>query len=67
MVHCRAAVRGGCRGYSCGMDDDDYDTNPVGLFGRLRNMKALTWIVIIGLLALTIGGSAIIFFVQSLG
>lgn len=48
-------------------DDDDYDTRPVGLFGRLRNMKALTWIVIIGLLALTVGGSAILFIFQGLG
>ena len=47
-------------------DDDDYENHPVGLFGRLRNMKALTWIVIIGLVALTVGGSAIVFFFQSL-
>ena len=48
-------------------DDEDYETNPVGVFGRLRNMKALTWIVIIGLLALTIGGTAILFIFQSIG
>ncbi len=48
-------------------DDDDYDRNPVGLFGRLRNMKALTWIVIIGLLALTVGGTAILLIAQGLG
>jgi len=48
-------------------DDDDYDRNPVGLFGRLRNMKLLTWIVIIGLVALTLGGTAILFIAQGLG
>ncbi len=48
-------------------DDDDYDARPVGLLGWLRNRKTLTWIVIIGLLALTVGGSAIIFFAQTLG
>lgn len=48
-------------------DDDDYERNPVGLFGRLRNQKALTWVVIIGLVALTIGGSAIVFFFQTAG
>ena len=47
-------------------DEEDYETNPVGVFGRLRNMKALTWIVIIGLLLLTVGGTALIFFVQGL-
>lgn len=43
------------------MTDDDYDSRPVGLFGRLRNAKVLTWVLIIGILALTIGGSAIFF------
>lgn len=44
--------------------DDDYDRNPVGFLGWLRNRKGLTWIVIIGLVLLTVGGSAILFFVQ---
>ena len=48
-------------------DDEDYDRNPVGLFGRLRNQKALTWIVIVGLLALTVGGTAILLIGQWLG
>lgn len=45
-------------------DDDDYDRNPVGLFGWLRNRKGLAWLVIIGLVLLTVGGSAIVFFAQ---
>ena len=45
-------------------DDDDYERNPVGVFGWLRNRKLLTWIVIIGLILLTVGGSAILFFAQ---
>ena len=44
--------------------DDDYDRNPVGFLGWLRNRKGLAWIVIIGLVLLTVGGSAILFFVQ---
>lgn len=45
-------------------DDDDYDRRPVGFLGWLRNRKGLTWLVIIGLVLLTVGGSAILFFVQ---
>lgn len=41
------------------MTEDDEDTSPVGFLGRLRNFKALTWVLIIGLLALTVGGTTI--------
>lgn len=44
--------------------DDESDTSPVGFLGRLRNMKALAWVVIVGLVLLTIGASSILFFVQ---
>jgi hypothetical protein len=42
------------------------DSRPVGFLGKLRNMKVLTWVLIVGLLALTIGGSAILFILQLL-
>lgn len=42
------------------MSDDD-DTSPVGFLGKLRNMKGLTWVLIVALLALTLGGSSILF------
>jgi hypothetical protein len=45
-------------------DDDDYDRNPVGFLGWLRNRKAIVWVVIIGLILLTVGGTTIVFFVQ---
>lgn len=41
------------------MSDNDDDSRPVGFLGKLRNAKVLTWVLIIGLLALTIGGSTI--------
>jgi hypothetical protein len=40
------------------------DSRPVGFLGKLRNMRVLTWILIIGLLALTIGGSTILFLIE---
>jgi hypothetical protein len=45
------------------MSDDD-DTRPVGFLGRLRNMKAIAWVVIIGLVLVTVGASTILFFIQ---
>ncbi|MDF1477476.1 hypothetical protein PYV02_00080 [Leifsonia sp. H3M29-4] len=45
------------------MSDDD-DDRPVGFLGRLRNMKAIAWIVIIGLVLLTVGASTILFILQ---
>jgi len=47
------------------MSDDD-DTGPVGFMGKIRGMKAITWVLIIGLVALAIGGTSIIFIVQGL-
>jgi hypothetical protein len=46
-------------------DDEDYDRNPVGFFGWLRNRKAIAWIVIIGLILLTVGGTAVVLFLQN--
>lgn len=43
-------------------DDDDY--RPVGFLGKLRNARVLTWVLIIGLIALTVGGASIVFLVQ---
>lgn len=42
---------------------NDEDTSPVGFMGKLRSMKVLTWVVIVSLLILTLGGSAILFLV----
>jgi len=47
-------------------DDDDYDRRPVGFLGWLRARKGLAWIVIIALVVLTVGASAIVFIVQAL-
>jgi len=46
---------------------DDDDTGPVGFMGKIRGMKAITWVLIIGLVALAIGGTSVIFVLQSLG
>lgn len=43
------------------MNDDDYDRHPVGFFGKLRGLKALTWLLIVGLLALTVGAASLVF------
>lgn len=48
------------------MTEDDEDTSPVGFLGRLRTFKALTWILIVGLLALTVGGTTIFVLFQGL-
>ena len=48
------------------MTEDDEDNSPVGFLGRLRNFKGLTWILIIGLLALTVGGTSLVFLFQGL-
>ena len=45
---------------------DQEDTGPVGFMGKIRGMKAITWVLIIGLVALAIGGTSIIFIVQGL-
>lgn len=45
---------------------NDRNSQPVGTMGKLRNMKGLTWVLIFALLALTIGGTVILFIVQTL-
>ena len=47
------------------MSDDDYDRNPVGFLGWLRNRKGLVWIVIISFLVLTLGASTVAFIIQA--
>jgi len=39
----------------------DYDDRPVGFMGRVRNMKLLTWVLIIGLVAATVSGATVLF------
>lgn len=39
----------------------DHDERPVGFMGRVRTMKILTWLLIIGLIGLTIGGTSLLF------
>lgn len=39
----------------------DHDERPVGFMGRVRNMKVLTWALIIGLVGLTVGGTTLLF------
>ncbi|MET0954948.1 hypothetical protein [Cryobacterium arcticum] len=46
------------------MSDDDYDRHPVGFFGKLRGMKVLTWVLIVGLLAITVGATSLLFLFQ---
>ena len=46
------------------MSDHDEDTSPVGFLGRLRTFKALTWVLIIGIVALTVGGTTVFFIFQ---
>ena len=43
------------------MKDDDYGHRPVGFLGKLRGMKGLTWVLIIGVLALTLGGATLLY------
>ncbi len=40
------------------MSDDD--NRPVGFLGRLRSAKALAWVLIVGLVAATASGLAIL-------
>lgn len=39
----------------------DYDDRPVGFLGKLRSMKAITWVLIIGLVAITLSGTTLLF------
>lgn len=43
---------------------DDFDSEPVGFLGRLRNRKAITWVVIVALLILTVGAGTIVAIIQ---
>lgn len=45
-------------------DDDEYD-RPSGFMGRLGRARALTWIVIVGLVALSIGAISIVVILQN--
>jgi hypothetical protein len=40
------------------MSNDDYDSSPVGFLGKLRGKKTITWLLIIGLGLITVGGSS---------
>jgi hypothetical protein len=46
-------------------DDDDYSERPSGFIGRLGHMRTLTWIVIIALVALSIGAVTLIVVLQN--
>lgn len=39
----------------------DHDDRPVGFLGKLRSMKVITWVLIIGLVAITLSGTALLF------
>ncbi len=47
--------------------NDREDNSPVGAMGKLRGMKVLTWLTIISLLVLTLGGTIILFILQAIG
>jgi hypothetical protein len=44
------------------MTDEDFNDEPVGFLGKLRGLKVLTWLLIIGLIGITVGGTSILFF-----
>lgn len=39
----------------------DHDERPVGFMGRVRTMKVLTWVLILGLIGLTVSGTTLLF------
>ncbi|MDX2025632.1 hypothetical protein [Microcella sp.] len=39
----------------------DHDDRPVGFLGKLRSMKLITWVLIIGLVGLTLSGTTLLF------
>ena len=45
-------------------DDDEYDDRPSGFIGRLGHARTLAWIVIIGLVALSVGAISVVFALQ---
>ncbi|MCS5718511.1 hypothetical protein N1027_10235 [Herbiconiux sp. CPCC 205763] len=46
-------------------DDDEYENRPSGFIGRLGHARMLAWIVIIGLVALSIGAISVVIVLQS--
>ena len=47
------------------MDDDDYDGRPVGFMGKMRGgLKGLTWVLILSLIAITVGATSLLFLFQ---
>lgn len=42
-------------------EHDDDDSKPTGTLGRLSGAKVIAWVVIIGLVALTIGAASFLF------
>jgi hypothetical protein len=47
------------------MSEDD-DTRPIGFMGKLRGLKVITWVLIIGLVLLATGGTVLAFILQGL-
>lgn len=39
----------------------DHDDRPVGFLGKLRSMKIITWVLILGLIGLTVSGTTLLF------
>lgn len=48
------------------MTSPNRDDEPVGFLGKLRNRKAITWVVVISLIVLTVGAGTIVAIVQFL-
>lgn len=48
------------------MTYDDDDDRPVTFLGRLRNQKALTWILIIGVVVLAVGAGTVATIISAL-
>ncbi|WP_165384890.1 hypothetical protein [Cryobacterium sp. SO1] len=46
------------------MDDDDDDSRPVGFLGKIRGLKGLTWVLILSLVAITVGATTLLFLFQ---
>ena len=44
--------------------DDDSGNRPVGFLGKLRGMKGLTWVLIIAVVAITIGATTLLLLFQ---
>lgn len=45
-------------------DDEDFDDRPSGFLGRLGRARVLAWVVIIGLVALSIGAISFLVVLQ---